>query len=239
MTDGSDHRRPLWLDVVLLCLAAAAFGVMILLGNWQVARLSWKQDLIERVEAHAFGDPIPISAQDAPTEYLRVTATGTFRHDKALLVKAVTELGPGRWVVTPLITTDGPVWVNRGFVPAGLGPDDIVQPAGPQRITGLLRLSDQGGTLLEQNDPAAGRWVAFDLGVMSGAAGIPAGADFYIAADHAAEAQAWPRGGLTKLEFRNAHLSYALTWYAMAALFLGAMWYVIRDRLHRRQDVAD
>src|SRR3546814_20633617 len=36
--------------------------------------------------------------------YRRVTASGTFRHDRETLVQAVTERGAGYWVVTPLET---------------------------------------------------------------------------------------------------------------------------------------
>ena len=57
---------------------------------------------------------------------------------------------------------------------------------------------------------------------------------YFIDADHMEAEDAWPRGGLTQVKFRNSHLSYALTWYAMAALFLGAMIYVIRDRMRHR-----
>lgn len=220
-------RRPLWLKITILAVAATIFLAMLALGIWQVQRLSWKRDLIAQVETLAYGDPTPLPL-GTPPEYLHVAAKGEYRHDKSLTVKAVTELGPGFWVMTPLEGART-VWINRGFVPSNLPQTDWTAPAGPQRITGLIRLPRPGGTLLESNDPETGRWVSADIAAMAAQAGIEAEDEFYIDAAHQGAPADWPRGGLTRLEFRNSHLSYALTWFAMAALFLGAMIWVIRD----------
>ncbi|WP_424926758.1 SURF1 family protein [Amaricoccus tamworthensis] len=230
--DGGHAGRPLWVDLVIIALAFVVFVTLLLLGNWQMRRLEWKLDLTEAVETRAYGDPVSVEGLVQPPEYLRVVADGTWRHDLALRVKAVTELGAGSWVMTPLEGADRTVWVNRGFVPSGLDPTEWTRPEGPVEVTGLVRESRPGGTLLESNDPEAGRWVSADIPEMSRTAGINA-ARYFIDADHQGEPAAWPRGGLTKLEFRNTHLSYALTWYAMAALFLGAMAYVIRQRVRK------
>ena len=69
-----------------------------------------------------------------------------------------------------------------------------------------------------------------EAAALSGLAGIEAAA-YFIDADHAAAPGAWPRGGLTILRFRNNHLTYALTWYAMALFFFAAMAWVIWDRV--------
>jgi len=225
MTD-SDRRRPLGVDRTILGLAFVVVVTMLSLGNGQGRRRAWKLDLIETVEARAFGtaEPAPLTAPFP--EYQRVTLTGTFRHDLSLRIKAVTELGPGSWVMTPLETPEATLWVNRGFVPSGTVSWE--QPDGAQQITGLIRADQPGGTLLEDNDPEAGRWVSADLALMSQTQGIET-LGYYIDAIGGDS----PRGGLTQITFRNNHLVYALTWYAMALLFAGAMAWVIYDRLRR------
>ncbi len=226
----SSTRRPVWVDVTILVLAAVMFASMIALGNWQMRRLAWKLDLIESVESRAYGDPVP-APQGAAPEYLRVFARGTFAHDQSLRIKAVTDLGPGYWIMTPLAGDDRTVWVNRGFVPNGLDQTAWDTPAGRLRVTGLIRLDQPGGTLLESNQPETGRWVSADLTEMSRAAGLEnAQTAYFIDAEASDADRSWPRGGLTRLTFRNTHLVYALTWYAMAALFLVAMGYVVRGR---------
>ncbi|WP_282602360.1 SURF1 family protein [Paracoccus sp. PARArs4] len=231
MTEAREHGRRRWLDIVLLALAGLVFVTLIGLGNWQMRRLSWKLDLIEAVETRAHGDPVappepPVTQDD--DAYLRVEVTGSFRHDSSLLVKAVTEIGPGFWLMTPLDRPEGAVWINRGFVPAS---GDWTRPEGRQRIEGLLRITEPGGTLLEKNDPEADRWVSRDIAAMNAATGIDAQPGYFIDADQQGSPDAWPRGGLTIIDFRNSHLSYALTWYAMALLLVAGMAWAIRDRI--------
>jgi surfeit locus 1 family protein len=227
----SATRRPAWVDVTILVLAAVMFVSMIALGNWQMRRLAWKLDLIESVETRAYGDPVTAPRGTAP-EYLRVIATGTFAHELSLRVKAVTDLGPGFWIMTPLRTETSVIWINRGFVPSSIEQGAWDEPKQPVEVTGLVRLDQPGGTLLERNQPATGRWVSADLNEMSRAAGLEnAQTAYFIDAGRTGTDNTWPRGGMTRLTFRNTHLVYAVTWYAMAALFLVAMGYVIRERL--------
>ncbi|MBU2956330.1 SURF1 family protein [Paracoccus sp. C2R09] len=219
------------MDIVLLALAGLVFVTLIGLGNWQVRRLSWKLDLIEAVETRAHGDPVappepPVTAED--DAYLRVEATGSFQHDRSLLVKAVTEIGPGYWLMTPLDRPEGAIWINRGFVPSGA---DWTRPEGVQRVEGLLRITEPGGTFLEDNHPEDDRWVSRDIAAMNAAANVDAMPGYFIDADQAGPVEFWPRGGLTIIDFRNSHLSYALTWYAMAILLAAGMAWAIRDRL--------
>ncbi len=234
--DDDSPRRPLWMDVTILCLAALIFVSLLGLGTWQVQRLGWKLELIERVETRAFGEPVaaplePVTEEDHA--YLRVTTQeGVFMHDLSQRVKALTELGAGSWLMTPLQTDTRIIWVNRGFVPTG---GRLTQtPSAPATVTGLLRITEPGGTVLEKNDPAAGRWYSRDVVALSEDAGLGRTADYFIDADHTGAEDDWPRGGLTQVAFRNSHLSYALTWYAMALLFLGGMVYAVRDRLRHR-----
>ncbi|MEM6477765.1 MAG: SURF1 family protein [Pseudomonadota bacterium] len=228
--------RPLWVDAIILSLAFVIFVTMIGLGNWQIRRLAWKVDLIEAVEARAFAEEVPAPrgpVTESDDEYMRVEITGRFLYDATRRVKAVTDLGLGNWLLTPLDTGDRFVWVNRGFIPQNFT-GVLEEPGGPLRVTGLLRITEPVGTLLERNDPANERWVARDVAVLSERAGLKAEA-YFIDADHLGPPGAFPRGGLTILTFRNTHLSYALTWYAMALLFAGAMAWVIRDRALARR----
>ncbi|MEM9063747.1 MAG: SURF1 family protein [Pseudomonadota bacterium] len=231
------RRRPLWLNAILLVLAAIVFVTLTGLGIWQLQRLDWKLDLIEAVETRAYGAPValpdgPVSAERHA--YLRIAANGQFRHDLSRRVKAITELGPGHWVLTPLRTATGHLWVNRGFVPTGTDPADWLYPDGPVTVEGLLRVTEPGGTLLERNDPAADRWVSRDIAALSAGADLSDAKPYFMDADHSGPADAFPRGGLTIVDFRNPHLSYALTWFAMAAGFLAAMIFVIRWHISPR-----
>jgi surfeit locus 1 family protein len=224
MPQPASRRRRLIAFLVLLV------AVFLALGTWQVQRLSWKLDLIARVEARIHAGPVPaplrnewggVNARD--DEYRRVTATGLFKHDKSVLVQAVTALGAGFWVVTPLRLADGSaILVNRGFVPA-----DKRDPAarlageiaaGPVTVTGLLRITEPGGAFLRSNDPAHDRWYSRDVAAIAAAEGLSDVAPYFIDADATPNPGGLPVGGLTVVAFRNSHLVYALTWYALAAM---------------------
>jgi len=222
-----------------LVFLVAAF---LALGTWQVQRLFWKLDLIARVESRIHADPVPAPARaEWPAitregdEYRRVIATGLFRHDATVLVQAVTERGAGFWVMTPLVLSDGTtVLVNRGFVPADRR-DPVHRAgselaAGPVAVTGLLRLTEPGGAFLRSNDPANDRWFSRDVAAIAAAKGLADVAPYFIDADGTPNPGGLPIGGLTVVAFRNSHLVYALTWYALAAMSAAGIWQIHRRR---------
>lgn len=223
----------------LLLLAA----VFVALGTWQMQRLFWKLDLIERVEARIHAEPVPAPARAAwravsreTDEYRRVVATGLFQHDKTVLVQAVTERGAGFWVLTPMrLPDETSVLINRGFVPSDRS-DPAARlaseiAAGPVSVTGLLRISEPGGGFLRANDPENDRWFSRDVAAIAASKGIADIAPYFIDADATPNAGGLPIGGLTVVTFRNSHLVYALTWYALAVMSAVGAWYVYRSRL--------
>jgi surfeit locus 1 family protein len=57
-------------------------------------------------------------------------------------------------------------------------------------------------------------------------------APFFLDADGTANPGGAPRGGLTVVRFRNAHLAYAATWFALAALCVAGL-VLLRDPIPR------
>jgi len=241
--DEAAPARPLSTGarVLLSLLATVAFAGLISLGIWQVQRLGWKRALIERVErglaaaptvAPGPGDWARIGIEDS---YRRVIVKGVFDHGREACTQAVTELGPGCWVMTPLRTEAG--WwllVNRGFVD-GAHRDPatraVGQIAGSVQVEGLLRLSEPRGGFLRDNDPAGDRWYSRDVAALAAARRLPAAevAPYFI--DASATVDGGPVGGLTVVRFHNNHLVYALTWFGLAGMVVaGAVLVVRRER---------
>ena len=223
--------RAKWLLLPGLCI----IGVLLFtaLGIWQVERLGWKLDLIARVDQRIHAPPVAVPAPSQwlaldpqAIEFRHVAAAGSFQHDQETLVDALTERGAGYWVLTPLVTNGGTILINRGFVPSDRA-DRRTRAAGnidgQVSIAGLLRLSEPRGQVLRRNNPAANRWYSRDVAAIAKARGLDAAAPFFIDADAAVNPGGLPIGGLTVVKFRNAHLVYALTWFALAALSLGGL----------------
>lgn len=225
--------------VVLIAFLLVLVAVFIALGTWQMQRLFWKLDLIARVDARIHADPVPApsgTVDPVTDEYRRVVATGLFDHGKSVLVQAVTDRGAGFWVMTPLRQADGSaILVNRGFVPTDKrSPDARVASelaAGPVSVTGLLRLAEPGGGFLRSNDPPNDRWFSRDVEAIAAAKGLADVEPYFIDADATPNPGGLPVGGLTVVTFRNSHLVYALTWYALAAMSAGAAYAAMRRRL--------
>jgi surfeit locus 1 family protein len=238
---------------VLAVVGIALFLGFIALGTWQVQRRAWKLALIERVDQRVHAAPVPLPSRPewpqvsaASHEYLPVTAQGRWLAEKTVLTQALTELGSGFWVMTPLQLDDGAqVLVNRGFVPqeqraqwlAKPMPASIPPTSTTATVQGLLRMSEPDGGFLRTNAPAEQRWYSRDVAAIGHWLQLPETAPFFIdaglppvpgAAVPPVADTSWPRAGMTVIRFHNSHLVYALTWYGLALMVAGAGWYVAR-----------
>ncbi|KLN53863.1 SURF1 family protein [Variovorax paradoxus] len=250
----ADRERSAAARVALAVCAALAFAGFFALGTWQVERRAWKLDLIARVEQRVHAPASEAPGRDrwpqvnaAADEYRHLRIAGAFLHDKETLVQASTRLGAGFWVLTPLQAADGSVvLVNRGFVPPEAR-DRATRPAtdpqGDTTVTGLLRITEPKGGFLRRNEPAAERWFSRDVQAIAAARGLHNVAPYFVDAEAAPSppgaSPAWPAGGLTVIAFPNSHLVYAITWYGLALMVLGAAWYVWRDGRRRAAGRAD
>ena len=247
--------------LAMLTLVGIAFFVgFVALGVWQVQRLAWKLDLIDRVTQRLSAPPAPLPPQAqwprvtaADDEYKTVRVQGMWLNHKTVLTQANTALGPGYWVVTPLQMADGDtVLVNRGFVPQDqrapwLGQNSTSKAATaaltvapePATVNGLLRMSEPGGGFLRHNNPPEQRWYSRDVAAIGQAQQLSQLAPFFIDAGMPDEKATladspvvtsgpWPRQGLTVVHFSNTHLVYALTWFGLALMVVGAAVLVAR-----------
>jgi surfeit locus 1 family protein len=234
----------------LLMCTGLAFAGFVALGSWQLLRLQWKLDLIARVDQRVHAPAVPPPgpqhwpAVNADGDgYRHVRLTGDYLFDKSVQVQAATELGSGYWLLTPLRQGDGTtVLVNRGFIyaPADRPADGTPALNNPVTVTGLLRITEPGGGFLRHNDPASGHWYSRDVAAIAAAEKLDLArtAPYFVDADAAQEpgataanrgALAHPVGGLTVISFHNSHLVYAVTWYALALMVAGALFWVVRD----------
>ncbi|TCM81999.1 SURF1 family protein [Rhizobium sp. BK068] len=226
-------------------LMVLLIAALLSLGIWQVERLSWKEDLIARVDQRVHAKPVPAPARAqwgevsrANDEYRHVTAEGILQNDKETLIYASTALGPGYWVITPLNLSNGTsILINRGFVPtdkrdAATRRDGQVPSV---KITGLLRITEPKGTLIKSNDPANDRWYSRDVAAIADRRNVADVAPYFIDADATPNPGGLPVGGLTQITFPNNHLVYAITWLALAIMASGLLAFVVRSELRARR----
>ncbi|WP_296510394.1 SURF1 family protein [Rhodoferax sp.] len=247
------RARERWVLLVGAVVCLALVAGLIRLGIWQLDRRVWKLELIDRVTRRLAEAPSTLpqatlwsALTPADFEYLHAEAQGQWMPERTVLTQATTVFGQGFWVLTPLALADSSVLiVNRGFVPASQreqwqGPDAGRTPTGLVTVQGLLRKSEPDGGFLRHNDPATQRWYSRDVAAIALAQNLSAVAPFFLDAGLPDPSLMrnpdatlpmvgpWPKPGLTVVKFSNSHLVYALTWFGLAAMLLGAGGFVVR-----------
>ncbi|KAL0902551.1 hypothetical protein ABMA27_000393 [Loxostege sticticalis] len=229
---------------ILLMIPVTSFG----LGCWQVYRLRWKLELIERLHAKSNAAPV-----DLPTdfeelekmEYLPVKVRGKFLHDKEIAIgpralieneSAMSRVGSlvsdpkknqGWLIVTPFQLADSGriILINRGWVPQRLRPKENRQASMVSKeieLTGVVRLTEKRAPFMPKNNPEKGSWFFRDLDQMSQHIGCePVWLDVRGISD---PPEGWPIPNQTRITLRNEHFSYLVTWYSLSA-FTAVMWH--------------
>lgn len=230
-------RPRLWPTLITV----PAFILLLALGTWQVQRLQWKTALIEKLQARSEMPAVslpPVLDDPEAFEYRRVGVEGRFLHDGELhLVNRSLNGNPGVHILTPLERADGAgyVLVNRGWVPFDRE-DPAKRPegqiSGTVRVEGILRLAKGPGWITPDNAPPTNVWFYLDPPAMARAAGVPSLPAFEIMSSDREVPGGFPVGHQWRVDLRNDHLQYAVTWYALAFALL--VIYVLSQR--RRED---
>ncbi len=224
---GRRFRPGFWLTLCTL----GALAILIAMGIWQIQRLHWKNDLIAERQARLAEAPIALpteTVEPADFEFLRVRLSGHFLHDKELYLGGrARKRAVGFHVVTPLLLDDGrSILVDRGWVPPERK-DPATRPEGrPEGATALEAVLRTGGwkgrdMFRPENAPAQNHWIWMDLPAMAQHVELERPMlDLYAVAQPAGSAQALPIAEATRVNLRNDHLQYAITWFALAVALL-------------------
>jgi surfeit locus 1 family protein len=227
----------------LTAACAVLFVLLCGLGVWQLERLQWKLALIAQVNGHMRAAPVSLDrvlAMDADdAQYRRVTVTGHFDPARESYVFGGDANGdPAYHVLTPLRTDDGRwLMVDRGVVPKDrLAPSQHDAGMEQTRVTGVWRQPDRPGLFTPPPDLGKRIWYARDLVAIAAVDHLTLAAPGLIEADATPNPGGWPKGGQTVVTFRNQHLSYAVTWFGLAAALVGVWlaYHLSRGRISRK-----
>ncbi len=218
-----------------LLFVLVALVTFIGLGTWQLQRKAWKEALIATLEQRLAANPVALpppqrwsSLDPADDEFRRVKFSAVFvPGQEALVYGSGSSLrsdvsGPGYWVFAPARLAGGNlVVVNRGFVPERQrDPKSRVagEIGGPLEMVGVMRWPESRGIFTAKGDTARNLWFVRDQVAIAAAKGWDEVAPFYIELESPLPPGGVPRAGALKVELRNVHLQYAITWYALAGV---------------------
>jgi surfeit locus 1 family protein len=234
---GRFHWSASWF-MTLLTLAAVVLFVR--LGFWQWHRAQQKTALQQQFAAGGQTvTDLPSGATDAAPRYAQVTVRGSYDAQHQFLLDNISHAGqPGYEVLTPLRLVGGQMLlVNRGWVPLNGPrshlPDVQFDASAPLAVTGRLDNLPVVGISLGHVPPAAGstwpKLTSFPtMSDLSAALGAPLQSRQLLlsAGEPFGFVREWQLSGFGP----GRHLSYAVQWWAFAALALGLYGYMNRRR---------
>ena len=239
MRTSEPRRRP---PLLLHLFALAAFALLVTLGVWQLQRLAWKRDLLERIAALNGAPSAPVeqvlarTAAGEDVNYIRVVADCPGL-DEAPMVRmfVVYERVAGFRAISACRVETGPyrsLLVDRGFVAdtdAGRLPGRDAPPSPHRAVVGLLRAPGEPTFVTPKNRPAENRWFSRDVAAMARALGADRPAPVFLMLESPPPQGFGPKPAPLPVQLSNRHLGYAVTWFGLAAALVG-VWlaYVLR-----------
>lgn len=212
-------------------MLALMLTMLVALGVWQMQRLTWKTELIARIDTQMQMPPEALPAEiTSPVdwEYRNVALAGDFDPKAVFWIKPRTENGKvGAHMLAGFRRTDGglPVFVNLGFVPDDLMDKTSVPTPEDNRVEGVVQIPYKS-YFTPDNDPARGDWYWADIPALAKAVGYAAAAPVIVTVPPRGKDYVPPHGGgypsgfAVTANIRNNHLQYALFWFGMAAILL-------------------
>jgi surfeit locus 1 family protein len=198
------------------------------LGSWQVQRLLWKSALLDQIARAEAAAPVPLPPE--PREFTKVAATGKFLVGRSSTFGAEvrrmrTGVEMGAHLIEPLQLNNGSILlVDRGWVPQ-LPIQRIDQPEGVVTVTGYIRYGETAHWFSPGDEEMVRRFYTLDPEKIGAAAGFANVLPFVLVALGGISS---PDGLVAQLPDParqlprppNNHLSYAITWYGLAAALL-------------------
>lgn len=224
-------RTRRWIGfTAVVVIAILAFG---LLSAWQWSRAEERRAERATLESTLSEQPVPWIRAAAllrdGSDWIPVQVTGTYVADAQVVVrKRPLNSRNGFWVLTPLSTADGELWVNRGWIPAGIDalstPPLPQPPAGEVTVTGLMRTAPTSdpdanaglpaGQVADPDPRTLGRPGALPDGYLQLTSSDPAQGDVTIL-------------GLPEID-DGRNISYAVQWALFALVALSGWYYFLR-----------
>jgi len=194
-------------------------GILVLcsLGIWQVQRMQWKAGYLAEIEAKIAADPVTLPAAPslAAHKYLPVIAEGRFTGEGVDVLSSTKAGGPGVRVIGVFETGDRRVLVDRGYLPeaARATPRKV---AGA-RVEGNLQWPDDSDAYTPPPDARTGLWFGRDVTKLAEALNTEA----TLVVARAPTGDAIAPMPVDTSGIPNDHWGYAITWFALAAVWAG------------------
>ena len=204
--------------IFILIIGLAGIAVLLSLGTWQVQRLTWKQGVLAEIDAKISGAPIGLPAVPNVTthKYQPVEISGRFVENRIRVLVSQKLIGAGYRIIQPFQTKDRVILIDRGFVKI----DQIEDLRNDQAsVLGNLHWPDEVDDYTPEPDMKRDIWFARDVTALADT--LNTDPILVIAREITPDSEKVSPIPISSSGIPNDHLQYAITWFALAAVWAG------------------
>lgn len=202
-----------------LLIGVIGCAILVALGIWQLQRLDWKESMLADMQAGIDAPAVPLPAEVDPSmKYMPVTVSGATTGDEIDVLSGTKEQGGGYQIVSRFVTDDGrAIMIDRGFVPQEMR--HVERPPTRLTIRGNLHWPDERGSSTPAPNLDENIWFARDVPAMAELLDtLPI---LVVASRVEGDAQGVQPIPVGIEGVPNNHLSYAVQWFMIAAVWAG------------------
>ena len=214
--------------IVSFCVILGAIATLLGLSAWQVQRLQWKAQIIEKLDeeyqkkpqdyVYNFNALDKLKHEETPIRYGQIK--GTFLHEDTMF------FGPkphndkaGYHVVTPFKVDRGIILVNRGWV-SEADREKLSNKNPSIALNGIMR-KPEWNRFTPNNNVVNDIWTKLDIEDIAQKKNIDPIAPVIFYAETKTDQRIIPQ--IVKWYPRNKHKQYAIFWFVMACALIGVL----------------
>ncbi len=219
----------------------SGFLTLIYLGSWQLNRLGEKTELIAKMQSKLTQDPSPFEdlllahlQNDQDIEFVKTTLVGKLHPKHHFKLMSQTHDGKMGYHYISILSleTGGAVLVDLGWVPMEQNSQEISLPTETVKLQGVVRYGTETNAFTPDNQYESLELYAIDPLEVQDKAELK---DLYPVYVSNILQGPTAEGQITKVPFqlsiRNQHLTYAMTWFSLAIVWLLCFIFFVRGRL--------
>ena len=192
-------------------------SIFIALGSWQLVRLNWKNELLNKIDVSLKKEPVDLMT-NVPEDYLKIKTSGVIDFDKQIYLYSLNEKGlPGFNVVNPIIINNKNFLLNRGWIPFNKKNTKEINIFDHKTILGTLKKQTKASRFKPVNDVKDNYWFTLDRNDVFKYTNKNF-SPFIIYLNNNLEL---PKPRIITVNIPNSHKKYAITWFSLAlSIFL-------------------
>ena len=208
-----------------------ALTLLLGLSYWQVKRLMWKTDLIQKRVTSFESEPVSLFELSNPEneEFKRIKIKGRLLNQFEFFMPALSKRGNnGFHILVPLeVNSNLTLIYDTGWVPLQKKEiekrlDNINE--NEQDLVAVIRLPGRKGYFQPENDKKKNFWFFVEPKLMESTISKKLENKFYLEAYNNGP-NGYPLGNQTRIYLRNNHLQYAITWLLISFGLIGVFFF--------------